>query len=150
MGYKKVIILVLVIAAVAFAFQASLAFAGGGGNLQGTVKDAINNSPIGGATLTLTQGATTIGTDTSDAAGGYSIPLPAAGTYSLTASAAGYVPATYSVSVVAAGATIQNVELGPLPNNVVPEVPWGTVAASLAMAFGLAGYLVIPKFKKRT
>lgn len=149
MKIKTLVCSVLAIAVVVFGLHVSPACAGGGGNLQGTVKDTITSSPIGGATLTLTQGATTIGTDTSDAAGGYSIPLLAAGTYSLTASAAGYVLATYSVNVVAAGATIQNVELDPLPNNAIPEVPFGTIIASLAMALGIAGFVGLPRLRKR-
>ena len=84
MKIKTLVCLVLAIAVVVFGLHVSPACAGGGGNLQGTVKDAITNSPIGGATLTLTQGATTIGTDTSDAAGGYSIPLPAAAATTFT------------------------------------------------------------------
>jgi PKD repeat protein len=33
-------------------------------------------------------------------------------------------------------------------NNVVPEVPLGTIIASAAMIVALVGYIAIPKFRK--
>jgi len=33
--------------------------------------------------------------------------------------------------------------------NVVPEVPLGTIVASLVMAFGIAGFLGVPRLRKR-
>ncbi len=34
-------------------------------------------------------------------------------------------------------------------NNVIPEVPFGTLVSSIAMAIGLAGFVAVPKLRKR-
>jgi len=38
---------------------------------------------------------------------------------------------------------------GPLPQQVIPEVPLGTIVASAAMIIALVAYLTVPKFRKR-
>jgi hypothetical protein len=34
------------------------------------------------------------------------------------------------------------------PPNVIPEMPWGTIAASLAMLAALISYFVVPKLRR--
>ncbi len=82
------------------------------GRLQGTVTDASTSSPLAGATVSVSGGAST----TTDLSGFYSFSSVAAGSYSVSASKAGYTTSTANGVVVNAGqTTTQDFALTPSP-----------------------------------
>ncbi|HTS89508.1 MAG TPA: carboxypeptidase regulatory-like domain-containing protein [Gemmatimonadales bacterium] len=89
------------------------------GGITGTIKDATNNAPIIGASVTLRSGinattGTTLDSVITDSAGVYSFIRKPVGTYSVTAADSGYLSATRT-SVVLGGVTdsLQGLFLAP-------------------------------------
>ena len=91
--------------------------AGLAGKLEGTVTDA--SGPIAGATVTVSNGATTV----SDTNGHYQFLVMPIGTYDVTASKFGHLPATASgVAILKGGDTVQDFVLQVAPTVVVNGV----------------------------
>ncbi len=99
--------------------QRDFVIAGPKGSIAGEVRGRDNTAaptapPLGGVTITLTDGGAPAGTTTSSATGTFSIPGLRAGTnhdYRLTFSRPGYVSSTVAVSVSANQTTFVTVEL---------------------------------------
>lgn len=112
------------------------------GMLAVNVFDAITALPIQGATVEASGGWV----GTTDSAGQlliYGVPL---GVHEVFVSKAGYVTQTQQ--------TNENLDalyfwLEPIPQNQVPEVPFSTIVTSLVMALGIAGFVGLPKLRKR-
>jgi hypothetical protein len=115
-----------------------------------TVKDKNTNQPIASATVLV------------DDYNGSSFTLPTNATgqcamlfsedvtrVNITVSASGYVPEEHTSVYVTYGETIvQQFTLQPIevpPELVVPEVPFGTIAASAATLLALLAYFAISK-----
>lgn len=86
------------------------------GSVIGVVYD-VNGSPIGGATITISQNNTVIATITSSANGTYTLPGLVAGTYTVTASAASYQPSTQGIMVIPNQAVALDFNLQSLPSS---------------------------------
>lgn len=85
------------------------------GGLSGTVTDSVTTTPIQGALVALSNGASTL----TDASGNYSFVL-APGTYTIDFSRTGYFPESQSgVSVGASGTTDADAALAPTPGLLV-------------------------------
>jgi YD repeat-containing protein len=82
------------------------------GTVSGRITALDGTTPIQGATVNVVQGATTVGTATTNSTGDYALTSLNAGTYSIVASAAGYGTKSQSpVTVVAGGTTAVNLSL---------------------------------------
>jgi YD repeat-containing protein len=75
------------------------------GTISGTVTKSNGTTAISGATVSVNQGYTVVGTATTNSAGTYSIPTLAPATYSVTASVSGYDSSTKNGQVVTSGGT---------------------------------------------
>jgi len=112
-----------------------------------TVLDAITGDPIEGATV-LAEGPATY-TENSGSDGEAVFDPIQAGVYQISATAPPpHIPSVpQTVSVFSDTEVIT--ELVSLPTNVIPEVPVGTIAASISMTIVLLGYLALPRLKKK-
>ena len=80
--------------------------------LSGKVTQTDGITPISGAAVTASQGASSVGTATTDSFGNYSIPTLSPGAYSALASASGYGPQTQNnVNLTAGNTTTANFSL---------------------------------------
>ena len=77
------------------------------GSIKGIVTDNVTATAIAGATVSLSNGLTTI----TDVSGNYSFPAVLYGTYAITASAIGYVGQSQPVTVKPGHLTIINFQL---------------------------------------
>jgi hypothetical protein len=112
------------------------------GILHVEVYDAITALPIEGASVEASGGFS----GTTDSGGLlliYGVPL---GAHTVTVSKVGYVTQTKTTNANLDGLIFW---LDAVPQNVVPEVPWGTLVASLAMVLGLAGYVAAPRLRRK-
>jgi hypothetical protein len=69
----------------------------------GTVVDAANARPLGGAAVSVLTGNTTVGVRRTNDSGRFEIPVPAAGAYTVRVVRLGHAPTTTSVRVAAGG-----------------------------------------------
>jgi hypothetical protein len=109
-----------------------------------TVVDANTNTPIPGADVSA-EGPESR-SDTTDLSGEVEFANLQAGTYDVTASMLGYYSATTNVGVTSD--TQITIRLIPI-QQVIPEVPWGTIAVLVSMLTALSAYLAIPKLRMR-
>lgn len=146
MKTRTFLVLAVCIAILAFAFQMSTVKAKPlpKGNVTGTVTDAVTGLPIEGAYVAISADIA----DWTTASGSYNLGGVNAGDYTVTVSQTGYATQTISVTISSGATTVQDFALVP-PLNTVPEVPLGTLAVSLTMIGALAGYITIPKLRKR-
>lgn len=70
-------------------------------------------APVNGATVTVTQGTTTIGSCTTNGSGYCCVTVPASGTYKVAVSNAGYNPSSTSVTVTCPGTTNVSMVINP-------------------------------------
>jgi hypothetical protein len=116
----------------------------------GTVTDAVTQQFLDGALVEITPAPEIGSASCITGADGKYLFYGVHSPYNLTVTKAGYVPQTVTDLWAYSGqVTTRNFMLEPI-QLPVPEVPWGTITASLAMMLALAGYFAIPKFRKRT
>lgn len=87
----------------------ALSMVKGAGSVSGTVVSSRSQQPVGGLTVTVSNGTASRTTTTTTVAtvGSYSLPdLPVPGTYALTISGAGYISETQQVTLTAGAANI--------------------------------------------
>src|SRR5207248_3034342 len=103
---------------------------GGGpttGSISGHVTDSSTTSPIFGATVSISGGATT----TTDPSGAYSFASLTPNTYSLTASKTGYTTsAPANVTVTAGNNTVQDFALAPTATTTTTPFVFASAAAA--------------------
>ena len=103
------------------AYQAVLAVMGGIGSIDGTITDSVTGLPIAGAVVNKVDG---YNTDTTDAAGSYSMTLPI-GQTDFTVTAFGYADGAFSVEILEDQTVTVNVTLVPLPTSTLSGIVYG-------------------------
>ncbi|MBJ6727922.1 carboxypeptidase-like regulatory domain-containing protein [Geomesophilobacter sediminis] len=97
------------------------------GVLAGTVTNSLTNTPVAGATISLSPTIEGVGTISTDSTGHYSASLPLT-VYSVTVSAANYTSQTFTAAVTAGQTTTHDVSLVPVSNATVSVAPVNNAA----------------------
>ena len=109
------------------------------GALSGFVRDSVSGTGIAGATVEVYNGATLIGTTTTDANGSYTLSVPAGGGYTVQISAAGYNALNQNgVSVAGNATTTLNLN----PQLVAAQGTLDGVVRNFTSGVGIAGATV--------
>jgi hypothetical protein len=114
-------------------------------NLIVTVLDATTSDPIVGATVSIVGPQTLSGTTNGTGQAEFDEIL--GGGYVVTTSMSGYDTDTTSITLNTNYAL--TVELLRTAISVIPEVPIGTITASMAMMMAMLGYLFMPRLKRK-
>ncbi len=112
-----------------------------------TVLEAITGDPIEGAAV-LAEGPETHSGDTGSDGTIVFDPVQA-GTYTVTVTEPGHMPSPPQVVGVFSDTEVPPIELTPSINQVIPEVPIGTIAVSASMIMALLGFLALPRLRKK-
>jgi hypothetical protein len=112
-----------------------------------TVLDDVSGLPIEGAAV-LAEGPETHSGDTGSDGTIVFDPVQA-GTYTVTVTEPGHMPSPPQVVGVFSDTEVPPIELTPSINQVIPEVPIGTIAMSATMIMALLGFLALPRIRKK-
>ncbi|MEW4224362.1 carboxypeptidase regulatory-like domain-containing protein [Rossellomorea marisflavi] len=93
--------------------------------INGTIRDQSTGLVLPNTTVTLLQGATVIGTTTTNSAGFYSFTNLAAGAYTVQASRTNYTTASVNTTVSSGGSQTVNISLQPLTSTITGNVSSG-------------------------